>query len=403
MQLSRGQKIIISVLLFLLLLIWGIPNIFNQREKEFFSDENRINKAKQLGEDRTSDTVTIVPGAYYKQNKLHEWFLGKSYRHIWQVPVKVPVLYLSQYKGGLDTVKFSGSQQTIGIDVVDQMGRRWAIRSINKDQSKALSPLLQTTFLRPLFRDQAAALNPYGALVVPVLAKAIGVHHTNPKIFYFPYNQNNGTFNQRMAGRLVLMEEEADETWAGSPNFNFAIDLMDTDDMQESAKKNNIPVDTLLFARSRILDMLISDWDRHEGNWEWALVEKNGKQVFQPVPVDRDMAFYKFNEGMVNKFVLKLNNKFQSYRPQFDEVEGLAVQAEKLDKAILKTLTKEELLQQVEFIQQQLSDEVIRNAFLKYPPEVYQIMGKKHEEVLKKRLEVLPEAIEKFYRHLQNK
>ena len=401
MQLSRTIKVLIGIVLLLLLIIWVIPNIFDQREEEYFSNDVRIDKAKKITmSQNTLDTITVIPGEFYKQSPIHEWFLGRSYRQIWQIPVKVPILRLSKNKGGLDTVKFSGSQQTIGIDVVDKKGRRWAIRSVNKDQSKALHTMLQNTVLRPLFRDQAAALNPYGALAVPVLAKAIGVHHTNPKIYYFPYNPKYGTYNERMAGRLVLMEEEADESWAQTPEFNFAIDLMDTEDMQKTAKEKNIPVDTLLYARSRLLDMLISDWDRHEGNWEWALVEKNGKQVFQPIPVDRDMAFYKFNGGMINKFVLKFNSKFQSYRSEFDNVEGLAVQAEKLDKAILRPLTKEEFIHQA-FIQQQLTDEIINKAFLQYPPEVHRVLGNKHEQVLKSRLKALPEAAGKFYQHLQ--
>ncbi len=389
------------ILLGIIIIVWVVPNFGNDQEEEAFSESNRLQRAREKNAGiQSSDSVEVIPGLFYKRGKTHTWFLGESYRELWQTPVTVPVLYLSNKEGGLDTVKFSGSQQTIGIDVKDKRGRRWAIRSVNKDQSKALPSFLQGTIIRPLFRDQGAALNPYGALVVPVLAAAIGVHHTNPQLYYFPYEEANGTYNNRMAGRLVIMEEEADDTWAGSPRFNYAVDLLDTEEMFDTSRVAGIPIDTLLYARSRLLDLLISDWDRHEGNWEWAVIEKQEKTWIQPVPVDRDMAFYNFNEGAINKVALLFNSKFQSFTSNYENVAGLMVQAAPLDRAILKNLTKDELQNQALFIQAQITPQVIEEAFRKYPPEVFELIGKEHIEIFSNRLSKLPEAVEQFYLNL---
>lgn len=401
MKFSKGRSflLILGVLgVFILLILLILPNLFNQKERQNFSDEIRVEEAsKNFQIDQLGDSISLVPGQFYQRSQFHEWLLGKAYRKVWQLEVKVPVLDLEQFQGGLEPLEFSGNQQTIGIEAKDPKDRVWSIRSINKDQSKALPSFLRPTILRPMFRDQASALNPYGALAVPVLAEAAGLHHTNPRLFFFPYNEKYGDYNHRMAGRLVLIEEEADETWANSPNFRHPQEIMDTEDMMEMAKSKKIPVDTLLYARSRLFDILISDWDRHEGNWEWALVQNDHRQEFEPVPVDRDMAFYNFSNGILNQVVLLFNEKFQSFSPDFKNIEGLMYQSKTLDQSILSKIEMEDLIREAEVLQKQLTEETINKAFRKYPPEVYNAIGKEHEEILKERLNKLPEVAKKLY------
>ncbi len=403
MPLSKGFRISLLVIALLLTLLVLVPNLFNAREQEAYGKKERLESAKlNYASGKVGDSATIVPGSYFNRGAFHTTIFGELNRTIWNVPVKAPVLRINVPGNRLDTLEFSGSMQTIGIDVKDPNEKVWSIRSVKKDQSQALPSILKPTLLRSMIRDQGAALNPYGALVVPVLADAIGIHHTNPKLYIFPYNTALGRYNDRMAGRLVIMEEEADNSWQEAPEFRNATSLMDTQEMLAMRKKEKLPLDALLYARSRLFDLLISDWDRHEGNWKWALVEKENTRVFQPIPVDRDMAFYNYQEGGLTQVVLLLNNKFQSFSPEYKDVGGLMHQSKELDRAILKNIRLEELLDLVNKIQNGLEENQIHEAFLKYPPEVYALVGKQHEEVLKNRLEKLPEAAKKFYELLQN-
>lgn len=395
------SKIIISAAL-LLVGFFILPNIFNKRETMAFSDEIRLSEAKENYSYKTvSDSVEIVPGKFYKRGKFIEWLLGSTYRELWQKEITVPVLDLSEVHGGLTPVEFSGGQQTIGIEAEDNQGRVWSMRSINKDQAKALPGFWQASLLRPLFRDQASSLNPYGALVVPPLAEAIGIYHSNPQLYFFPYNPEYGKYNDRMAGRVFILEEEPDEGWAGSPRFGSPKEILDTDDMLIKLKSGEISIDTLLYARSRLFDMLISDWDRHEGNWKWALSTDGDQPVIEPIPVDRDMAFYNFGDGIINDAALTFIEKFQSFTPEFGSIKGLMHQSEEMDLMILGQLPKEELVKQAEYIQQQLNDEIITEAFKNYPPNVYSFIGQEHERIFKERLEKLPEAAERFYELIQ--
>ena len=398
MNFSLKNILIFSGLLVVLVFI--LPNIFNNREEKAFSDEYRIARAQEVAEE-LGDSVAVVPGEFYDRSDFFQWFLGSNYRDLWQEEVKVPVLDLESLKGGLTPEEFSGGQQTIGIEAADSLGHIWSIRSVNKDQANALAGFLQPTILRPMFRDQTSSLNPYAAPVTAKLAAAIDIHHTNPELYYFPYDESYGKYNRRMAGRLVLVNEEVDEGWSGASRFGNPIDIIDSDDMLKKRKEEGIPIDSLQYLRSRLFDLLIADWDRHEGNWKWVLQEKNSEKIFVPFPVDRDMAFYKFGEGVINELALVFVDKFQSFTPDYENVKGLMHQSEKLDKDILKEVPKEEFLKQARFLQQKLSGNVIDAAFSQYPANIHDSVGVEHQDILKQRLKKLPDAAEEFFEQIQ--
>ncbi len=386
------------------LVVFVLPNTINFRERDAFSDAKRIEWAMEnYPISSVSDSVVIVPGTWYDRGNSHHIFFGEKYRDLWQTPVNVAVFKWDSTKGGLEPASIGGSEQTIGLDIKDKDGREWALRSVNKDQAQALPGILRPTIMRFMFRDQVAALNPYGALVVPVLAEAIDILHTNPQIVFVPYDDSKGEYNERMAGRLALLEEDADGSWEGAEIFGNPEKIEDTEDMLNVVKKEGYPVDTMLYARSRLFDMLISDWDRHEGQWNWALVEEDGRKIFKPLPRDRDMAFYRFDEGLFSHITLLFNNKFQSFHPDYKNVKGLTKQSIKMDRLILQSVDLPEMLRVATEIQEQITDEVIHKAFSQYPEDVYEKVGREHEQILKSRLEKLPEAARKFWQIVQDK
>ena len=47
--------------------------------------------------------------------------------------------------------------------------------------------------------------------------------------------------------------------------------------------------------KGRLLDNFIMDFDRHEGQWEWAKKDSGGRTWYYPVAKDRDQAFFDIN------------------------------------------------------------------------------------------------------------
>ncbi len=387
----------------LIVIVFIIPNTTNFKEREAFSDKVRLEEAARIYHtDSVGDAVTVAAGPYYKRGKFVTFFLGEKQRELWTTPVEVPVFRYKSFKGGLTPKKPGGGDQTISIKLEDSQERKWALRSVNKDQKSALPGVLRITALRFLFRDQVASANPFGHLVIPVLSDAIGVHHTTPQLVFVAYDEEYKEYNERMAGRMAYLEEDLSNSWKNSKRFGPAAKIVNTEDMLAMQEEGPIPLDTALYLKSRLFDILISDWDRHEGNWEWALAKEKDGNVFEAIPKDRDNAFYQFDEGLLSHIGLLFVPKFQSFRKDYGKISGLMRQARNMDKPFLSKMNEEDFLEAARAIQSSLTDEVITSAFRKYPPVIYDKKGKEHEEILKARLAKLPEAAKEFHKLLNN-
>jgi hypothetical protein len=206
-----------------------------------------------------------------------------------------------------------------------------------------------------------------------------------------------------MAGRMAYLEENMNSSWKHRERFGSPKDIVNTDEMLKMHSKEKVPIDTLLYLKTRLFDMLISDWDRHPGNWEWALTTENGQKIFEPIPKDRDNAFYQFDEGLFSHIASIFMPKFQSFRKDFGKVSGLMHQSRDLDKNILSSVDRKEFQHAVTEINEALTDEKIKAAFKQYPPHIFGIIGNEHEEILKTRLKKLPDAADRFYQLIHKK
>jgi hypothetical protein len=390
--------ILLGTLFFFIIIGVILPNVFNGREKAHYSKEVRVEYAREhYHQDNLTDSVKVAAAAYYdNRSALHNKLFGKKYRELWNTPVTVPVLRVNDSINHFICYKMGGGLQSITIDLQDQDYKMWTLRSIDKDQSKAIHPLLRYTIVRPIIRDQVAAMDPYGAFVVDDLSEAAGIPHTNPRLVFVPYLESlRNDCRLRMAGRLALLEEELDEPgWENNPSFLDAEIILDTEDMFKALHRyTDHSIDTNSYLKARLFDILISDWDRHEGQWVWALKNK----IYHPIPVDRDMAFYLFDDGWVNKMFLLFNNKFQSFHPDIKDVSGYVKNSLPLDLRLLKGFPEEKFVEQAERIQHDLTDQEIDKAFKNYPPAIYEKVGEEHAAILKERRSELKIAAKEFF------
>ena len=80
-------------------------------------------------------THLVVPGGRFKANRLHRWIYGSNYRQFWTAPVEVPVLDLDAVGGGLSPMRTGGFGQSISLHFSGEDGRRYTVRSLDKDPS----------------------------------------------------------------------------------------------------------------------------------------------------------------------------------------------------------------------------------------------------------------------------
>ncbi len=214
--------------------------------------------------------TTVIAGKQYEKSAWHRFLWGSNYRKVWTAPVKVPIFMLDTAVGGLKPVKEGGGHQTQSLRLKNQNDKEYALRSVSKTLGAVLPEAFKGTFLEKQVNDEVTMSNPYGAAIVPVLADAAKVYHTNPVYVYLPAQPALDTFNKKYGGNLYLFEQKTDGNWSAADNLGNFPEFFNTDDViKKMLEDNRYKVDQRSFIRARIFDWFINDWDRHEDQWAW--------------------------------------------------------------------------------------------------------------------------------------
>ncbi|SHL59388.1 metallophosphoesterase [Hymenobacter psychrotolerans] len=350
---------------------------------------------------RDSTVTVAVNTRYDDRSRFHKFLFGEHYRREWATPVTFPVLDLATEKGGLTPYKIGGGKQTASLKVRNEEGRNFTIRSLNKDPSAVLPEALRTGAAADILQDQISAQHPFGALPIPPLASAAGILHTNPELRYIPQDPLLGQYLERFGNTPGAIEEDAKDDQSNVASLGNAKNLVGTDKVFERiTDDNDNRVNEKAFARSRLFDMWIGDWDRHEDQWRWAeKKDKDGDRKFTAVPEDRDVAFFK-GDGLFpylasRKWAIR---NFQNFGKDYADWKGLNLTALSNDRVYLASVTREQWVQQAEEMKASLTDAVIEQAFReRWPQQIYDLHAQEIIGKLKSRRDLLPEVAADYY------
>jgi hypothetical protein len=338
----------------------------------------------------------------YGKGSLYRFFWGNHYRRDWHAPSDFKIVSLDTLAGGLTPYQTGGGRQSKSLRVTDKEGHEYVFRSIDKSFGKALPEITQGTFIESLANDQVTISNPYAALVVAPLAEAAGIYHTNPEIYYVPKQKALGKFSDSAGDVLYLFEQRPDEDWSTAANFGNSKNIVGTEKMLEKIlDDNDNSVDQKLFLRSRLFDMWIGDWGRHEDQWRWASYKDDKKTLYKPIPRDRDNAFTKFDGAFLRVLIPAAKAyHLQTFDDDLKRVNKFNFPARHLDHHLLNELTKEDWLTIANDLQTRLTDNVIDDAVKKFPKEVYAVSGAGIASKLKARRSHLAEWADTYYTFL---
>ncbi|CAN5839841.1 hypothetical protein BH24BAC1_BH24BAC1_20010 [soil metagenome] len=351
---------------------------------------------------QSPDTVLIKAGRHYRRSKLHTFFFGKHYRAVWDAPVPAPIFRPDKISGGLEVTKLGGGFQTTSLTLENEKGAQYALRTIDKTPDGVLPKMLQLPFIVNTIRDQSSAINPYGPFILPPLSEAVGVFHTKPRLFFVPNNDVSlGEHAEKFRGKAVLFEHKYKNEEDHKPTFGEAVDFVNSQKMLRRRYKHGTHLpDQHAFARARLFDVWVGDWDRHENQWEWAEYQEEDRTLYKPIPKDRDQVFFKFNDGVIpwiasRRFFIR---KFRTFKMDFRDIEGLVFQANFIDERALNELTAEDWQRTALEMQAALTDKVIEEAVRLFPDTVFRLVGAETIAKLKNRRDQLPEAAHRLYR-----
>jgi hypothetical protein len=348
-----------------------------------------------------SESTAVVSGPQYDANWLHARILGENYRTVWTTPIRVPVLDLCAFAGGLTVIPrpdTAGGKQTLSIRFRGGNGREYVFRSVDKDPTLVLPAPLRRTVVRHIVRDMTSIGHPVGALVVAPMLRASGVLHAEPTLVVLPDDPRLGAYRERFKGMLGMIEERPNDEDEGGTSLPGVTEVVSTQSL--FARLDRSPderVDPRAFLAARLVDLFLGDWDRHQDQWRWGRVAKGAPWL--PIPRDRDMAFAK-SEGILMPLARVRYPQFVDFSNEYPSMVGLSWQARLLDRRLLSSLERSAWDSVAADLRARLTDAVIDDAVARLPKEYHAIHGTWLASTLRARRDLLPVAANRLYRQL---
>ena len=324
----------------------------------------------------TEDEVT--------KSRFFQKIWGQRYRNYYGVEVEAPTVNLDTLFGGVKPVRKGGGHQSKSLRLETKDGKQYVMRAMRKSAEVYLQALafqdqyiqgeFEDTKTEKLLLDVYTGSHPYAPFTIGTLSDAIGVYHTNPKLYYIPKQARLGSYNDVFGDELYLVEERAASGHGELSSFGFHNKVISTDDLLEKLRKGDKhKVDQEAYVRARLFDMLIGDWDRHIDQWRWTAEKIDDYTVYKPIPRDRDQAFSIMGDGALLKLATRIIVPLQlmeGFNAEIRNVKGFNASPYSLDMTLVNQSSMDVWQKQAQYIQEQMTDDVIDKALQFFPKEV---------------------------------
>ena len=383
-------------------------------QTEVFSEDKVDNISTYDDSFPDQKTASVYSEKEIFKSGFYKYIWGERYRTYYGAKVIVPTVNLDTLFGGLTPTRKGGGHQSKSLQFINKDGKRYVMRAIRKSATVYLQAMafkdqyiegqFDGTATESLLQDFYTGSHPYAPFVTGDLSDAVNLYHTNPVLYFVPKQHALSSFNQDFGDELYMIEEHVSDGHGNLNSFGNSNKIESTNDLMKKLRKDEkYVVDDEMFLRARLFDMAIGDWDRHVDQWRWAEFKESGKVVYRPIPRDRDQAFSIMGDGALMNLATRIVpplKLMEGFNDDIRNVKGFNFSPFSLDMMLLNETTKQQWEEQVAFIQKNLTDAIIDNAFKNFPDEVQDQTVQEIKRVLQARLKNLPEIANIYYKAL---
>lgn len=375
------------------------------------------------------DEITAFPEeietSIYQQDSLRETLFfntiyGRKYKDEIVTDVSVKIALLDTLYGGLEVLRESGKNNFKSLRLRDKTGRVYRMRALKKNALQYESPFVfddatvetsekgqvnEITVPDNFSAEFYTASHPYAVMAVPRLAQAVDIFYTVPKLYFIPKQNQLGLYNENFGDELYYISIEPSIENEGESIFSYPVDIETTDDILiKIREQKDIQVDEENYITSRLFDMMIGDWDREPDHWRWAEYFRKGKNLYVPIPRNRDDAFASFDGNILDVARTLFTSSRQShvYKENFNDIPWFNEEGIILDRAVLQRSGRLQWKYAAEQIQAKITDDLIEQAFDDVPNEVQTESLEEIKKVLKARRDKLTAIADEYYDYLTN-
>ncbi|MGE5362119.1 MAG: hypothetical protein ACM3NQ_24140 [Bacteroidales bacterium] len=337
-------------------------------------------------------------GPEYEGSSKKRRLLGNGYRDLWTTPVNLEVLDLRKEGGGLTPFKKVGQAQSVSLALNGPDGRSYTFRSLHKEPERMLPDALRNGMPGYIVKDMTSLTHPAAGVIFPVIADAAGVPHTWTRMVVMPDDPALGTFRETFANLAGTFEEYPLPAKGDKPGFMGATEIVSSLNMWKKwmeGPENRL--DSRAYLRSRVIELLVDNYDRHKGQWRWMKIP--GKDAWQPLPEDPDFVFI-HRDGILMMVARRQAPQFLEFKEEFPgRLDGALRAGAEMDRWVLSDLTAKDFEEVARDVQSRLTDEVFERALRQMPPEWYAIDGAHTLSSLRARRPHLVEYLNRVYRY----
>ncbi|MEL7219719.1 MAG: hypothetical protein AAGJ93_00290 [Bacteroidota bacterium] len=346
-------------------------------------------------------TITLPANTAFEASRFKQFWWGDQYRDVWTQPVRARLINLETELGGLTPIKKGGGMSSNSLRMEATSGKQYILRSINKDYRKLVPPEFSNLNLIGVFQDQNSASHPYAALTLPTLSRAANIYYTAPELVYLKHQSGLGNYNSQFPEELYLLEQRPSGDWSDSEQFGYSEEILGYSDLLVNLREKKTHfIDQEWVCKSRIFDLLIHDFDRHDDQWRWASFKEEDRTTYRPIPRDRDQAFYKF-KGTLPKYIAAfVIPKFKTMKGDLKDVKNQSFNAGYFDRYFLNQLEWKDWEPIISEMQANVTDEVIAEAMQQFPAEIIGESTAEIEQLLRERRANLMEIGKRLYDYI---
>jgi hypothetical protein len=324
-----------------------------------------------------SDSVTVTPGPEYSARPFRSAMIGAGWRDLWLTPIRVPVLDLAHFAGGLTPIDTDGGQRTIALHMRGTDGVEYDLRPV--DPAPILKMVCRNCADRPI-DVLISASNPAAELIVAPLLQAAGVAHADPRFVVIPNDPRLGPYRHEFAGVLCLLQ-------ARHPGIT-------TDSLRRIVTTSATQaVDARAYLTARLMDMYVGDWNRGPMQWRWT-----GGPLWEPVSIDHRLAFQR-SDGLLPSLARRSHPELVAFGDHYPSLIGLTAHEWFQDRRIVQDLERPAFDSIAHVLQGALTDAVIEHAVAQMPPE-FRARAPELIHALERRRDQLASLADQYYRLL---
>lgn len=348
-----------------------------------------------------TDSATAIAGPEYEAGAIHRLLLGSKYRETWTTPVRVPVLDLDRFGGGLTPVQRGGGVQTSSLRFEAPDGREYNFRSVNKSYEHSVPEWARGTLLEWLRQDQTSAQHPAAALIATPLLDAVGILNPGPQLRIMPDDRRLGEFRAEFAGMLGTIElhpnegEDDEPLFAGSPTIAGGDRVLEH--LEEEPEHR---LDAPSFLAERLVSIYLGDWDRHIDQYRFARYKRDGVYRWVAIPEDRDYAFVHHDGILLTIARSSLAARLIRFQDRYPSLTAMMSNSPDLVRRLLSPVERATWDSVAHAVHASLTDAAIDRALAATPPEWRGETTHELAQTLRARRARFLEMSERFYRLL---